>query len=450
VCATLTTKGGLGPCPGGAEKTAKEEKTVLSREENELLVHVGPQAPMGRFLRQYWIPVMPSSDVPNPDGPPLRLRVLAEDLVVFRDSSGAVGLLDEYCPHRGASLYYGRNEAGGLRCLYHGWKFGRDGRCLEMPNEPNGSRFASKIRQRAYPCREAGGVIWAYLGPAESPPPLPAFEWLMLPEGQRWTSLTLRACNWLQGLEGDIDSSHFFFLHSRLHPEDSPTWGAWHADRHPRLEIRATACGAVYGAGRTERDGQVYWRVTQYLYPFYALFQPGRVDGTILGHIWVPVDDYETWVWTVAWHPLRALKWEVAPGEVDEYLPPTPEGNGRWRPRANRANDYRQDRLIQRTHSFSGIPTVTLQDQAMTESMGPIVDRRREHLGAADAMIIYVRRRLLKALRTFLDEGKTAPGADRPAGYRVRSAAATLPAGVSWHRALEGWLRAESTQVPTV
>ena len=244
---------------------------MLSAKDNENLTRVGRGTPMGNLLRKYWLPVMPVEELGEPDGDPQRFKLLGEDLVLFRDSAGNVGVFPEACPHRGVSLYHGRNEQNGIRCIYHGWKFDVTGQCVDMPNEPGESNFRDKVRATTYRAAVHGGVIWAYLGSGEAPG-LPQFEWTMVPGEQRNFSLAQRNCNWVQGLEGDIDTSHLFFLHGRLNPDDSPSFGVWHDDKHPTLDIIPTGYGVVYGANREEDDATTYWRITQFLFPIFAFF----------------------------------------------------------------------------------------------------------------------------------------------------------------------------------
>src|SRR5512145_3357077 len=242
--------------------------TMLSWEDNELLCRVGPGTPMGDLMRQYWVPAALSSELPARDGAPLRVRLLGEDLIAFRASSGGVGLIRNSCPHRGASLFYGRNEGEGLRCVYHGWKFDVTGRCVDMPNEPPESNFCSKVRAIAYPCVERHGVIWAYLGPRPTPPPLPDLEPNMLPRGEYAIQKVLRECNWFQALEGDIDTSHLGFLHlGAVKPEDTApgTFDYYNvAERAPRYEVVDTEFGTSYGAYRTAEADTYYWRIAHF------------------------------------------------------------------------------------------------------------------------------------------------------------------------------------------
>ncbi|HZT05618.1 MAG TPA: Rieske 2Fe-2S domain-containing protein, partial [Chloroflexota bacterium] len=283
---------------------------MLSKEDNQLLTRVGPGTPMGDLLRQYWIPVVLSEELMEPDGAPMRVRLLGEDLILFRDTSGRPGLLADHCPHRGASLFFGRNEEDGLRCVYHGWKFDVTGRCVDMPNEPPESNFKDKVRQRAYPCREHGGMIWAYMGPRANPPELPRVEWAFVPPEQRNLSPVLRECNWVQALEGDIDTAHLYFLHARLNPDEERgpqnDQGVFHEDRHPRLFLTDTPYGLMYGAQRDEGPDHYYWRITQFMFPFHTFFPPGGFVG-VPGHIWVPIDDNNTMAWSVAWNPIDPI-----------------------------------------------------------------------------------------------------------------------------------------------
>ena len=249
---------------------------MLSAENNELITRVGRGAPMGDMMRRYWMPVVPANDIAA-DGDPQRVRLLGEDLILFRATDGQLGLVPEACPHRGVSLFFGRNEQNGLRCVYHGWKYDVSGNCVDMPSEPEESNFKNKIPAQGYAVREHGGVVWAYMGGGD-PPGLPEFEWTMVPEDQRNLSIAQRHCNWLQALEGDIDTSHLFFLHGRLNPDDSSAVGVWHDDKHPRLEIVPTDYGVVYGANRDESPTTTYWRVTQFMFPIFRPVprQPGR------------------------------------------------------------------------------------------------------------------------------------------------------------------------------
>jgi phthalate 4,5-dioxygenase oxygenase subunit len=427
---------------------------LLSATDNETLTRVGPGTPMGNVMREHWLPTMAVSEAPGPDGDPMRVRLLGEDLILFRDTAGRLGLLANSCSHRGASLFYGRNEDGGLRCVYHGWKYDVTGQCVDMPSEPAESNFKDKVRQRAYPCVEYGSMVWSYMGPRKTPPELPQFEWAMVPETHRTMRPFLRECNYMQALEGDIDSSHLYHLHSRLNPDDLPSYGVYHADKHPRLEVMKTDYGVVYGANREEDEHTSYWRVTQFMLPIFTYFPPSAADGTVPGHIWVPLDDTHTMVWILSWNPLMPMKdtsafsrVTIPERPVGEYLAPTTQALSRWKARANASNDYGIDRKKQRTQNYTGISAIQLQDQAVVESMGDIYDRTQEHLGTSDGMIIQVRRKLLETARLLAEDGVIPPCVDNPALYHVRSGAATMPKGTLWYEHMKAWLNAWSTEV---
>jgi phthalate 4,5-dioxygenase oxygenase subunit len=423
---------------------------MLSPNENELLTQVGPHTPVGDLIRQYWIPALMSSELPTPDGSPLRVRLLGENLIAFRTTSGNVGLLAHGCPHRGASLFFGRNEAEGLRCVYHGWKFDVGGRCVDMPSEPPDSDFKHKVRARAYPCHERNGIVWAYMGPREAPPPLPDLEPNLLPDVQveMWTAL--RECNWVQALEGDIDTAHLALLHLGSVSPDQVTPGTFDYyavyDRAPRYKVVDTDYGTMYGAYRPAQEDTYYWRIAQFLFPFYTLIPTGVLGEQILVRAWVPVDDHHTMFWGIAVPHTRtrsdgrrsSTDAQPFPGTAGrpEFLPNTADWLGRWRLKANASNDYGLDREVQRTQSYTGIDGIHLQDQAITESMRPIVDRTQEHLGTSDAMIIRTRRRLIRAAID-LRAGMTPPAVDAPELYRQRSGGVILPRSVDWVEATE-------------
>lgn len=428
---------------------------MLSRENNELLTRIGPGTAMGDLLREYWLPVLISTELPERDGPPLRVRLLGEDLIAFRATSGAVGLVDETCPHRTASLYFGRNEEEGIRCVYHGWKFDVEGRCVDMPNEAPSRRFHEKIRIKSYPCRERNGVIWTYMGRRADPPPLPEFEWNLDPDNRPFMWRNHRACNWVQALEGDIDSSHLNFLHRSLDQQDlwmvpgKPLPGFTNiqlpllaGDTAPELEVVGTEYGAVYGARRQVDDDHVYWRIRPFLFPFHTMVGGGIDDDEVCysGKAWVPMDDEQTLVFEWRYRPDKAWTDRECEQILQNRIPwgfeePTSEPAGAWRPRAHAGNDYLLDRSLEKSKLFCGILSSPLQDAAMQESMGPISDRTREHLGPADAMIIQVRRRLLQAARALRDQGVPPPGVDQPELYRARPVAAILPPDVDWFEA---------------
>jgi len=423
---------------------------MLSRDDNELLCRIGPGTPMGNLMRQYWVPAALSSELPEPDGAPLRVRLLGEDLIAFRVSSGAVGLIQNSCPHRGASLFYGRNEAEGLRCVYHGWKFDVGGRCVDMPIEPAESNFKQKVRAVTYPCVERGGLIWTYLGPRPTPPPMPELEATMLTDNR--IQVYQRDCNWMQALEGDIDTGHTVYLHlggvdaSEVPPD---SWARYAlADRAPRYEVTDTDSGVMYGAYRPAEADTNYWRIANFLFPFYAMIPTGVLGLEVRVRAWVPMDDAHTLAFLITHGapppPRNAGRQAVAPPET---LPNTTDWYGRFRCAADGTNDYLIDRKAQKTVSFTGIGSIHLQDQAVTESMGPVYDRTREHLGTSDAMVIRTRKRLLDAARALRDRGQIPPGVDDPRVYAVRSGGVVLPRGADWIEATQK-LRTAWTEHP--
>src|SRR5437764_5112274 len=241
---------------------------MLTAANNDMLTRVGPGTPMGNLVREYWIPACLSSEL-KADGEPMRLMLLGEQLIAFRDTDGRIGIMEHRCPHRCASLFFGRNEEGGLRCVYHGWKFDVTGACVDMPNEPAACHFKHKIRQTTYPTREAGGVIWAYMGPQAMMPELPQLEWTLVPQNQVYVHKRFQHCNYLQNVEGEVDSSPVSFLHREFQPEkfDAAIAGqvllARAKDAAPKFLVEETEYGLAIGARRNWNPDHYYWRLTQ-------------------------------------------------------------------------------------------------------------------------------------------------------------------------------------------
>jgi phenylpropionate dioxygenase-like ring-hydroxylating dioxygenase large terminal subunit len=417
---------------------------MLTREENEALCRIGPGTLMGNLMREYWVPAMLSAEVPAPDSDPLRVLLLGEQLIAFRDTNGTVGLIQNNCPHRGASLFFGRNEEGGLRCVYHGWKFAADGACVDMPNEPAESDFRSKVKAVAYPTSERNGIVWAYLGARQTPPPLPSLEGNMLPEGEWQVTAIQRECNWFQGLEGDIDTSHFSFLHagSMAVATQQPGTFSYYmlADRAPRYSVVDTDFGTMYGAYRDTDDGRRYWRVANFLFPFWTMPPQGVLGNKVTARGWVPMDDTHT-MFYMAGPKFRRQTTAPPAGPWNRMLPNTTDWFGRFRMIANSSNDYQIDREKQRRNSdmddFTGIQGIHLQDQAITESEGPLYDRSSEHLASSDMMIIRARRRLLMAAHALADQGLTPPGVDDPEVFGARAGGVFLPRDADWLEATQ-------------
>jgi phenylpropionate dioxygenase-like ring-hydroxylating dioxygenase large terminal subunit len=412
---------------------------MLSREDNERLTRVGPGTPMGTTMRRYWVPALLARELPEPDCPPVRVRMLGEDLIAFRDTRGRVGLLDEFCPHRRTSLFFGRNEECGLRCVYHGWKFDTEGRCVDMMNEPESESFRQKIFATSYPTLELGGLIWTYMGPAERQPAPPAFDWTRIPASQIIVSKVIQESNWLQGLEGGIDTSHAPILHRLLTTEtarpgfkpDNP----FVRGKAPTLALDVTDYGYRYAGIRPLGEANIHVRTYHFILPFHQI-RPSRSESGVplmAGHSWVPIDDGNTVVFN--WEFSTTGQALTAEDRLERRL-----GNGpldvdqtTFRSKRNRQNNYLLDRQVQKTESFTGIDGINTQDRAIQESMGPIVDRSREHLGPADRAIIQARRLLLEAVKTVADGG--APRGLAPTYGALVAGEAVLPRDADWRDA---------------
>ena len=419
----------------------------MKKEQNDLLTQTGPGSAMGELFRRYWLPALLSEELPEPDGPPVRLQLLSERLITFRDSSGRLGAIDEFCAHRGVSLWFGRNEEDGLRCPYHGWKYDVTGQCTEVPSEPVESGYCQRIKLKSYPLVERGGVIWIYMGPPELQPPLPEWEFATVPASHSFMSKRLQECNWLQALEGGIDSSHVSFLHRGALNRDPLFKGARGnqynlGDLAPVFDVAQADGGLFIGARRNAEDNQYYWRITPWIMPSFTMVPP-RGDHPVHGHFWVPIDDHHNWAWSFDYHPNRPLTDEERQAMKDghgihvRYVP------GTYIPLQNRGNDYLMDRAAQKAGiTYSGIEGIAMQDASLQESMGPIQDRTRENLVGTDNGIIMARQRLLKAVRALQDKGELPPGRD-PQHQRVRSAAVLLERGVPFKDAAADALIAE-------
>jgi phthalate 4,5-dioxygenase len=414
---------------------------MLTPQDNERITRVSAGTPMGTLMRRYWQPALLTSELPEKDGPPVRVRLLGEDLIAFRDTNGDIGLVDAFCPHRRAPMFFGRNEECGLRCVYHGWKFDKSGACVDMPSEPADSLFKTKVTIAAYPTWEGGGMIWAYLGPADKQPKPPDYELVRAPETHRYTSKTIEDCNWLQALEGGLDTSHSSFAHNLDIKNKSYVRNA---DTAPRLEVEKTAYGYTY-AGIRKIDGQQYVRAYHYVMPHQQM--RGRVQGrkggmekvpTINGHIWVPIDDYTTTVynWQYSYDPKIPVTPEYAIEHETMYgRGPTDLIPGSFRLKKNFANDYEIDRQLQKQQTFTGITGINTQDMALQEGMGKVCDRSKEHLGTSDRAIIAMRQLLLEAMDN-LEKGIEPRGTD-PETYRnVRAVDKMVPLDLPWREAL--------------
>jgi phthalate 4,5-dioxygenase len=434
---------------------------MLSKENNETLTRVGPGTPMGEVLRQYWHPFLYPNEL-QPDGAPLRIRLLCEDLIAFRDTSGVVGLIQNNCPHRGASLFFGRNEEEGLRCVYHGWKFNTSGECVDMPNEPPESNFKHKVRVTSYPCVEHGGMIWTYMGPENPPPPIPDLEFLNINADQRFYWKRVQTCNWVQAMEGDIDQSHNSFLHTWLDTANDNSGRSRITeirarDKSPHFEVVETDYGVCVAARRNAEEDTYYIRLTQFLMPYHTMTGPYGDNPIRTWRGWVPIDDENTLVHGVNFHPLRALtENELGSGslrspspngyrvrgnvfyvEPEDRAPVTSQPFGAWYPLDSLENDLRIDRHVQKTLTFSGIPSFWAQDGGTQLTMGKILDRTKEHLGTTDLGIIGTRKKLINAAHALRERGETPPGVHNPEWYQVRGAAIEIKRDQNWYEASE-------------
>ncbi|WP_080835672.1 Rieske 2Fe-2S domain-containing protein [Cohnella massiliensis] len=381
---------------------------MLKASDNELLTSTNAGTPLGELFRRYWIPVVNSKEI-APDGKPLKIRLLGEDLLVFRDTNGDVGLVDEKCPHRRTSLALGLNADCGLTCIYHGWKFDTKGNCVDLPSEPKDSKMKAGVRLRSYATREQNGIVWGYLGPKEEEPPFPEFYWMGLPDNQIISERVWQECNYLQVMENDLDYVHAAFLH-KAHEQQDVDRGLLSSDlgispSHPLIKnppvkqaVESTKYGKrCIGVGIEDDDNYAFMEI-HYIFPFYTY--PPRMKGEDgMWHAFIPRDDHSTWSWDVQFshaQPINAKGQSERRGLVlDEH----------FRKQRNMSNDYEQDRELMIHGNYSGIRGIANQDHAVTELMGPIVDRSKEMLGTSDLPIIQMRRMLLEQVKSFMAGG---------------------------------------------
>ncbi|HEV7393526.1 MAG TPA: aromatic ring-hydroxylating dioxygenase subunit alpha [Burkholderiales bacterium] len=403
---------------------------MITQEQNDALTQTGPGTILGALFRRYWIPALQAIELPEPDCPPVRIKLLGERLVAFRDTQGRIGLIDEFCAHRGVSLWFGRNEECGLRCPYHGWKYDITGQCVDLPSEGADGPMRKRMKLKSYPCIEAAGLIWTYMGPPELEPEPPALEWVKVPPERRFVSKRLQESNYLQALEGGIDSSHVSFLHSGALKRDPLFVGSKgneynEGDKMPHFDVVDFEGGLLIGARRNAEDDKYYWRITPWIMPWYTIIPP-RAGHPLGAHAWVPIDDQNCWAWSINYHPARALTDAERTAMNDgagihvKYLP------GTFIPLANKTNDYLIDRGAQKAGvHYSGIEGIGMQDASLQESMGSIQDRTRENLCPTDLGIVRTRRMLLKAAEDNRLSQRL-PGLD-PGEQHVRSCSIVLP-----------------------
>jgi phthalate 4,5-dioxygenase len=392
-----------------------EDGAMLSREDNDILTQTNADRPMGQYFRRFWQPVALSEELPEVDGTPLKVKVMGEELVAFRDTQGRVGLIDSRCPHRGADMFYGRNEECGLRCVYHGWKFDVTGKAVDLPNVPPGRALHETVRIKAYPTREYGDIVWAYMGPpanqlpsGELPEP-PQLEFGLVPPESRYVMKQLMECNWAQVMEGDLDTSHFSFLHMpapSVASNDNPDAPAdqrrlrWiRNDPIPQFQILDHDVGFVIGGARMADGDDRYWRITQYMLPSHGTGPSTFPGETYFGFSLAPIDDERCWIYTYAWNPDRAL------GEAERQKMSTvghgimAEVDENYVPVRNPSNNFQLDRTVQKNQTYSGVKGLAEQDMMIQYSQGRIADRTKEILTTTDAAVVHFRNKVLEGAK---------------------------------------------------
>ena len=400
----------------------------MNKEMSETLTRVGPGTPMGELMRRYWVPALMSSEIAEADGPQVRVQLLGEKLLAFRNTEGRACLIDEFCSHRGVSLYFGRNEENGIRCAYHGVKFDGDGRCVDVPSSP---QACARMHIKGYPCVERGGIVWAYMGPKDKMPAPPELEWCLLPPEHVFVSKRIQACNYLQAMEGGIDTAHVSYVHRYEVDADPMHQGVKaldyiKADGNVVFEIEKTSFGLSLFGRRLGEPDSYYWRITQWLFPWFTLIAPFGKHA-LGGHVWVPIDDHNCWAWSINWQPKQPLSahereaMQAGKGIHVEY-----EAPGSFVPKANASNDYLMDRTAQKEkRAYSGIFGFSAQDYSLQESMGPIQNHEAEQLLPTDKAIVMARRMLHEAALG-LAQGVEPPALDARE-QRVRPAGVLLP-----------------------
>ncbi len=400
----------------------------MNKDMADVLIHTSKGTPMGDLMRRYWVPVLCSNEIAQPDGPQVRVTILGEKLLAFRDTEGRVGVIDEFCSHRGVSLYFGRNEENGIRCAYHGVKFDRNGKCVDVPSSP---QSCERMHIKSYPTVERGGVVWAYMGPADKQPAPPDLEWCGLPESHVFVTRRLQECNYLQAMEGGIDTAHVSYVHRYEVDTDPMHQGCKaldyiKADGNVVFNIEKMPFGLTLFGRRKGEPDSYYWRITQWLFPWFTLIPPFG-HHSLAGHVWVPVDDHNCWAWSINFHPYKPLsEEEVAAMKAGKGIHVEYEPGDSMRPLANKDNDYMIDRVAQKEkRAYSGVFGFSAQDYSLQESMGAIQNHEAEQLLPTDKAIVMARRMLHEAA-VGLAQGVEPPALDA-AAQRVRSAGVLLP-----------------------
>jgi len=428
---------------------------MITAEETAQLSKVGPGTPAGEYLRQFWLPFM-ASDAVTPGGEPFPVRLLGEDLVAFRREDGVLGLLDTACAHRRAPLIYARNEGCGLRCVYHGWQYDVDGQCTDMPAEPANSRFKQHIRIKAYKVRERNGVVWAWMGQGEAPE-LPEVEWNRVPADRVHVSFRVQETDWLSSYEGEIDSAHAPILHGRLDKTSKRSRTTMATSGRPIFDVMQQEFGVSIGARRTlpERD-ELYWRVNQFVMPFYTLVPPKSEEwAELTGHAWIPIDDTHTLAVGFTYLPDQPLKErmvdvfehghkgrETGHPSDRSYDETVPHNVPFWKytTRFMQGANYHFDHKLQETEYFSGLPGLWVQDVAC-QNGAFLKPRSYENLTSSDAGIVVVRQVVRDAVMAYRESGELPPVATDPSLYRVRAVAGVLKRDELWTDSLREFMR---------
>ncbi len=432
---------------------------MLISSDNELLTRTGAGTAMGEYFRRFWQPFALSREIAEPDCPPIRVKLMGQDLVAFRDTKGRVGLIEPHCAHRGANLFFGRNEECGIRCIYHGWKYDVNGKCVDLPNVPPGSHYHDTISIKAYPTREFGEIVWTYLGPPECmPESVPQLEFGMQSPSHRYVTKRLQQCNWAHSMEGALDTAHFSFLHMPapcLVSNENPNAAAderrlrWlRNDPMPQFSILEHEVGFVVGGSRRADGEELYWRITQFMLPAHSVTPSAMPGETYFGYTWVPITDEACWIYVYAWHPERPLSDEERTKfEKGGYGQMAELGPG-FVPLRNRSNDFLIDRDDQKHRTFTGVRGVAEQDAMAQDSQGVIADRTREHLTPTDVPIVRFRRMMLDGAKA-LREGKEPEAAQRYKSYSLRSGGSVAPASASFEEVMKQRFGSALGRVPT-
>ena len=420
---------------------------MLSATDNAYLNTSKPNTPMGNYLRCHWHPVALSEEVAKPDCAPIRLKVMGEDLLLFRDSKGNTGLIEPFCAHRGADLFFGRNEECGIRCIYHGWKYDIHGNCIDMPNVPKDAAYHGKIKIKAYPTQEFADMVWAYMGPPDIQPfEVPQLEAGLVPPSHRYVTKRLVECNWTHSMEGALDTAHFSFLHMpapAFRKDDSSNIAAdesrirWlRNDPAPRFKIIDHEVGFLIGGARNADPGDHYWRLTQYMLPTHSITPSAMPNETYYGYSWVPIDDHSCWMYVYAWHPDQAISDEERKKYIKGGYGQFAELGPGYVPLRNRSNSYLMSRDEQKNISFTGIRGIAEQDQMAQESQGYMIDRTKENLSPTDVGIIRFRKLLLQEAKAFA-AGKKPDSPHKAKDYCVRGGGAHTKSSLALEQVME-------------